>query len=81
MAVLVESDRVSCWADWMQQNLEEINITKQDLRDAVDATDDWIDTNASSYNTAIPEPARSALTARQKLLLFTIVAFKRFGVS
>ena len=55
------------------------DIGKAALRGAVDAVDDWLDANATSFNQAIPQPARSALTAAQKLELLYIVARKRFG--
>ena len=52
---------------------------KAALRAAIDAVDDWLDANATAFNQAIPQPARSALTAAQKLELLYIVARKRFG--
>ena len=80
MAALSENDRVEVWADYMRRNVDAIGITKQDLRAALDATDQWIDDNASAYNTALPVAARTGLAARQKALLFMYVAAKRFGV-
>ena len=44
---------------------------------AVDATDTWIDDSQGSYNNALPQPARSELTAIQKTLLFCAVALMR----
>jgi hypothetical protein len=55
-------------------------LTKADLRAAVDATDQWIDDNAAAYNTALSQPARGALTADQKTLLFCFVALRRAGL-
>jgi len=57
-----------------------ISITKADLRAAVNAVDDWINTNAAAYNTAIPQPARGALTASQKAELLSAVALRKFEV-
>jgi len=80
MAVLSESDRVEVWASYMRDNVEAISVTKQDLRAALDATDQWIDDNAGGYNIALPVAARTALSAKQKAMLFMYVASKRFGV-
>lgn len=54
-------------------------LTKADLRAAVDATDQWIDDNASAFNTALPLAARTNLTAAQKTFLFCYVALRRAG--
>lgn len=56
------------------------SLTKTDLRAAVNATDQWIDDNASSFNTAIPQPARGQLTTTQKTILFCFVAMRRAGL-
>jgi hypothetical protein len=55
-------------------------VTKPDLRAAVDAADSWIDSNASAFNTALPQPARAQLTAQQKTLLLCWVAMRRAGL-
>jgi hypothetical protein len=57
------------------------SVTKPDLRAAINDIDAWIDTNASAFNTAISQPARSALTSKQKAALLMLVVTKRFGVS
>lgn len=54
-------------------------VSKADLRAAVDAVDDWVDANSSSFNTAIPQPARGALTTTQKALLLDYVVRKRIA--
>lgn len=81
MAVLNDSNRWSCWADSMRSSLGTLALSKADLRAAINAIDDWCDTNASAFNTALPQPARSALTARQKAALFMIVVARRYLVS
>jgi len=53
---------------------------KADLRAAVDATDAWIDDNAASYNSALPQPFRGAASEGQKTLLFCAVAAMRVGI-
>ena len=81
MAVLNDQDRFDVWADYMRQNDEVATVNKPDLRAAVNAIDAWVDANAASFNQAIPQPARSALTARQKAWLLTLVIRKRFDRS
>lgn len=85
MAILADQDRVDVWANVMRRqsvtttiDVVPGTITKQDLRAAVDAIDQWISDNAASFNSAVPQPARSALTASQKAALFTYVLAKRF---
>ena len=81
MAVLVDADRKTVWADLMRQLTGPISITKVDLRAAVDAVDAWVDANAASFNTAIPLPARTALNARQKANILSAVIRRRFEVA
>lgn len=80
MAVLSEGSRVAIWSKFMRENLDDIDITKQDLRAAFDAADTFIDNNAGAYNASIPQPARSALSAGQKALIFMLAANERFDV-
>lgn len=54
-------------------------ITKTDLIAAVGGIDDYFDANAVAMNQAIPQPARGALSAGQKALLFSLVAMARYG--
>ena len=81
MTVLIDQDRFDIWADIMRlisADKETVSITKTDLLAAVDAIDDWVNTNASAFNTAIPQPARSALSSTQKSRLLMLVIQKRF---
>ena len=55
------------------------NLTKPQLDAAIAAIDDWIESNAASLNAAIPLPARTALTAGQKMELFFLIARRRFS--
>lgn len=80
MAILSDADRREAWARWMRENQEEIGILKADLRAAVNAADQWVEDNQASYNSAIPQPARSAMTDKQKARLLFYVVDKRFGV-
>ena len=55
-------------------------LSRQDLRAAVGAIDDWIDANLASFVAAIPEPVRSATTAKQKVAMFRWCIDKRWEV-
>ena len=57
-----------------------MNLSRADLQAAVVATDNWIDSNQASYNSALPVAARTNLTALQKTLLFCAVALMRVSV-
>lgn len=56
------------------------NIARADAIAAVTAIDAWIDANAAAFNAAIPQPARSALTAKQKADLFFRISRRRLEV-
>ena len=84
MAVLSNNDRAAMmrkFAQDMSSTRTAMSIVKADLRAAVNAIDDWVDTNASAFNTAIPQPARGALTTQQKAKLLWYVVQRRFEVS
>ena len=84
MAVLPDNDRASLWAEFMREmsnGREPCSITKAALRVAVNAVDQWADDNQASFNAAIPQPARGALTAKQKARLLMFVIRRRFEVS
>lgn len=81
MAVLTTEQRRTLWAELMQElskDGETVGITKPDLRAAVDAIDTWLDGNAATINTAIPQPARGALTAAQKARMLMFVVKYRY---
>lgn len=79
MAAMDETNRARAWAQWMRDNREACGFTKADLRAALNATDDWIDANAASFNSALPAAFRTSATATQKTLLFCFVAMRRSG--
>lgn len=73
---LTPAERREIWARFQQDESrlrKSIKVDKGDLRAAVDAMDDWWDTVKVSGNQAIPQPARSALTARQKKYIFLLL--------
>ena len=55
-------------------------ITKPDLKAAVDALDDWIEANSTSFNSALPQPFRANATPAQKTFLLCYVAQRRAGL-
>lgn len=78
MALLSAADLNTVWADMMTNGTgEPMALLKADLSAAVSAVDSWCDSNAASYNSAIPLPARTSLTTRQKALLLAKVAIMR----
>lgn len=84
MAVLIDNDRITMmqkFAQDMSGTRTAVSIVKADLRAAVNAIDDWVEANASAFNTAIPQPARGALTTQQKAKLLWYVVQRRFEVS
>lgn len=66
------------WSSLLSGRREQFALTKAELDAAIAATDNWIDTNAASYNTALPLAARTKLSAGQKAELFSIVALRRY---
>jgi hypothetical protein len=82
MAVLTTEQRREIWAK-VQQDLSASHepigaISKSDLRDALDAVDVWVSTSAASFNSALPEPAKSVLTPLQKSRALLYIVRKRF---
>lgn len=79
MAVLADADRKECWAEFMRDPEGVIaGLTKAELRAAVDALDDFLNTNATAINNAIPQPARAQLSTVQKAKLLMLVIYKRY---
>jgi hypothetical protein len=58
---------------------ESCNFTKDQLRAAVDATDQWVEDNTASYVATLPAAFRTNTTATQKTLLFALVLARRIG--
>lgn len=84
MAVLDATNRARALAQAMRDLPAVLRpwpaVTKPDLLAALVATDEWIEANAASFNSALSQPARSALTAEQKTFLFCYVALRRAGL-
>ena len=84
MAVLTDSERLNIMKQFgadLSFARTAFNLSKPDLRAAVNAIDDWVDANAAAFNTAIPQPARGTLTAKQKAQLLFHVVSKRFDTT
>ncbi len=83
MANLSDAVRVQIWRGLMRyfsRLREPLALNKVELRAAIDATDEWIDSNRSAYNSELPAAAQSGLSATQKTLLFCVVALARTSV-
>ena len=83
MAVLTDADRRTIWAAFMSEMSSRRDghaLSKNDLRAAVDAVDDWVDTNTASFNAAIPVAARTALNAKQKSEILVFVVRRRWEI-
>lgn len=84
MPVLPNNDRLALWGNIMRlasDRRDALALTKPDLLAAVQAADDWANANAASFNAAIPLPARTALTGRQKAELLMCVIRRRWEVT
>lgn len=87
MALLDATARSRVCAQVMRQDeFGAAGITKVDLRAAIDAVDDWVEAAQGAlappvgFNGALPQPARSSLTAQQKTLLLCWVTMRRAGL-
>ena len=83
MVILDNTDREGIWAEFMARQKDRTAqdfgaLVKADLRAAVDALDNWLDTNDATINAAIPQPARAELTKQQKALLLEYVISRRY---
>lgn len=84
MAVLSDSERLASWREIMNtlsQSRLSCSLTKDQLWAAVDAADNWINSNAASYNSALPAVARTGLSAKQKALILAVVIMRRYGAT
>ena len=75
MAVLTWQQRQQCLGpllDMMGGRME-----KGLARAVIDASDDWAEANAAGFNLAIPQPARSIMSADEKAALLQIVIERR----
>lgn len=73
------TERARTCAQFMRDNREDFGCLKTDMQAAVNSLDDFLTNNAAAINTAIPQPARGAMTTAQKLTLIAYVALRRAG--
>ncbi len=84
MATLPEADRTTIWSHFMKicsSLSEKLNLTKSDVKEAVDAADQWVEDNQTSYNDALPLAARTNLNSRQKARLLMEIVKRRYEVT
>jgi hypothetical protein len=82
MAALSDNDRAALTGEFARELSADREViagyVKADLRAAVNALDQYLVDNAAAINTAIPQPARGALTIAQKARLMKHVITKRY---
>lgn len=85
MAALPTNDRLRVWRGlmrfWSTALATLAGCTKADLQAAVNAADDWADTNATSFNSALPATFRNNATSGKKALLLAVVVLARYDVT
>jgi hypothetical protein len=81
MAALTNADRAAVAYQLQLDNDQPLGVVKADLRAAVDAADAWADASLAAFNAALPQPARGALSPRQKAWLLSYVVARRFRAS
>lgn len=86
MTVLSDADRKTECQRFMN-NVDErqdapgwSGMTKAQLRDAVNAIDQWVEDNKASFNSAIPQPARGKLSSKHKSEILFYVIRRRWEV-
>jgi hypothetical protein len=83
MATMDATDRAQAWINIMKTLSSEVDVGDSAVRAAilaaVEDADDWVDTNQSSYNAALPDPFATWATPRQKAALLTFVLHERFN--
>lgn len=79
MAALTTPDRENIWAQFQRSNADPFGtLEKLDILAAVDALDDYLETNKGAIMATVPEPAQSGLSGLQIARLLTAIMDKRF---
>ena len=78
MAALPDTDRHRT-AMQLQRKTGWPSLVKADVRAAVNAVDDFLETNATALNSALPQPFRGAASPSQKALLYAYVCMRKAG--
>lgn len=77
MAVLSDTERANLHARFMRDaDFPEGNV-KQDIRDAINDGDAWINSNFGQFTAALPVSFRTASNADQRRKLFNDLALAR----
>lgn len=79
MALLDSTARTRAAAQWMRENTAPCAFAKSDLAAALAATDQWVEDNTTSFNTALPTAFRTTASAPQKVMLLAYVLWRRIG--
>ena len=58
-----------------------ITISKSEWYDAVEDADSWLESAQSSFNNALPEPAKSELSANQKAVMLSAICARRVSLA
>lgn len=56
-----------------------VPFSKPELKAAIAAADAWMESNAASYNAALPQPFRGTATVSWKAIILALVALRRSG--
>ena len=82
MATLSVAERREIWGNFMRMLSAEgeniPGIVKNDLLNAVNGLDNLMNASEETINNAIPNPARSAMTTKQKAMLLMYVITARY---
>jgi hypothetical protein len=76
---LTTPDRAAVAARYMSDKQCPGGVIKADLTAAIVAADDWLDTNLSGLNSAIPVTFRTAATTAENYMLLMFILMKRMG--
>lgn len=81
---LTETDRRRIWRGlmrhWSNEGKQLGDVVKEDIYDAIVATDEYQEGSQAAYNQALPEPWRTEADAEEKTLMFCAVAAMRVSV-
>lgn len=77
---LPDEDRDHVFREMLGKNpsAEILSLDPADLLAAVNASDDWAVANAQDFNSALPQPARGVMIAKQKTLMLSLTIYWRW---
>lgn len=76
---MTTADRQKTTDQWMRDNREDTGFTKADVRAAINAIDDWVAANQTSYNNALPTAVKNGASQTQKTMLLCYVLMRQAG--